>query len=178
MKGVMRKSKQSSQRKTYTVQQEKAVFGLGLIPEEGVPEIQISYTRTRKEFLGRITNSQDAADFIRRTFRAGTIELQEYFITLYLNQANEILGYYNHTVGGINATIADRRLILATALASASVAILVSHNHPSGNLQPSQADVDLTKKLKDGAKTLDIQLIDHIIITKNGYYSFADEGIL
>jgi len=109
----------------YKLEREKAVFGLGLIPEEGVPEIQISYTRTRKEFLGKITNSRDAADFIRRTFRAGSLELQEHFITLYLNQANEILGYYNHTIGGINATIADRRLILATALASASVGILV-----------------------------------------------------
>lgn len=162
----------------YALQQEKAVFGLGLIPEEGVPEIQITYTRTRKEFLGKVTSSRDAADFIRRTFRAGSLELQEHFITLYLNQAHEILGYYNHTVGGINATIADRRLILATALASASVAILVSHNHPSGNLKPSQPDIDLTRKLKEGAKILDIQLLDHIIITKNSYYSFADKGIL
>ncbi len=162
----------------YELEREKAVFGLGLIPEEGVPEIKISYTRTRKEFLGKITNSRNAADFIRRTFRAGSLELQEHFITLYLNQANEILGYYNHTIGGINATIADRRLILATALASASVGILVSHNHPSGNLTPSQPDLDLTKKLKEGAKILDIQLLDHIIITKNGYYSFADEGVL
>lgn len=162
----------------YKLEHEKAVFGLGLIPQEGVPEIKITYTRTRKEFLGKVTNSKDAADFIRRTFRAGSLELQEHFITLYLNQANEILGYYNHTVGGINATIADRRLILATALASASIGILVSHNHPSGNLKPSQPDIDLTQKLKDGARILDIQLLDHIIITKNGYFSFADEGIL
>ena len=99
----MKKSKQSSQRKAYVFQQEKVVFGLGLIPEEGVPEIQITYTRTRKEFLGKVTSSKDAADFLRRTFRAGSLELQEYFITLYLNQAHEILGYYNHTVGGINS---------------------------------------------------------------------------
>lgn len=162
----------------YEPEREKVVFGLGLIPEQGVPEIKITYTRTRKEFLGKVTNSRDAADFIRRTFRAGSLELQEHFIALYLNQANQILGYYNHSIGGINATIADRRLILATALASASVSIIVSHNHPSGNLQPSLPDIDLTKKLKEGAKTLDIVLLDHIIITKNGYYSFADEGLL
>jgi DNA repair protein RadC len=162
----------------YKPEREKVVFGLGLIPEEGVPEIQITYTRTRKEFLGKVTSSRDAADFIRRTFRAGSLELQEHFITLYLNQAHEILGYYNHTVGGINATIADRRLILATALASASVAIIISHNHPSGNLTPSHADIELTKKIKAGGETLDIKLLDHLIITMNGYYSFADEGLL
>jgi DNA repair protein RadC len=165
-------------RNSYAEQPEKVVFGLGLIPQEGVPEIQISYIRTRNEFLGKVTSSRDAADFIRRTFRAGSLELQEHFITLYLNQAHEILGYYNHSVGGINSTVADRRLILATALASASVAIIISHNHPSGNLSPSQADIDLTQKIKAGAQTLDITLLDHLIITKGGYYSFADEGVL
>lgn len=172
----MRKKKSS--RIDYTTQHEKAVFGLGLIPSEGVPQIKITYRRTRKEFLGKVTHSKDVADFIRRTFKAGTLELQESFITLYLNTANEILGYYNHTVGGINATLADRRLILATALASASVGIIVSHNHPSGNLAPSEADIQLTRRLRDGAATLDIQLLDHVIISKKGYYSFADEGML
>jgi DNA repair protein RadC len=170
--------KRKIKRAEYPTQHEKVVFGLGLIPQEGVPQIKITYRRTRKEFLGKITNSKDVADFIRRTFKAGTLELQESFITLYLNTANEILGYYNHTVGGINATIADRRLILATALASASVGIVVSHNHPSGNLKPSQADIELTRKLKEGASVLDIKLLDHVIISKNNYYSFADEGML
>jgi DNA repair protein RadC len=106
------------------------------------------------------------------------LELQESFITLYLNTAKEIPGYYNHTIGGINATLADRRLILATALASARVGIIVSHNHPSGNLKPSEADIQLTRKLRDGASTLAIQLLDHVIISKKGYCSFADEGML
>lgn len=162
----------------YKQEIEKIVFGLGLIPQEGVPQIKITYTRTRKEFLGKVTSSKDVADFIRRTFKAGTLELQESFIALYLNTANEILGYYNHTIGGINATIADRRLILATALASVSVGLIVAHNHPSGNLTPSQADLELTKRLKAGAETLDIKLLDHLIITKNSYYSFADNGMM
>lgn len=170
--------KHKNKKNDYPAQYEKVVFGLGLIPQEGVPQIKITYRRTRKEFLGKVTSSKDVADFIRRTFKAGTLELQESFITLYLNTANEILGYYNHTVGGINATIADRRLILATALASASVGIIVSHNHPSGNLKPSQADIELTRKLKEGAAVLDINLLDHVIISKNSYYSFADDGIL
>jgi DNA repair protein RadC len=174
----MNKSKSRNERAIYPLQYESVVFGLGLIPEQGVPEIKITYKRTRKEFLGKVTHSKDVADFIRRTFRAGTLELQESFITLYLNTAHEILGYYNHSVGGINTTIADRRLILATALASASIGIVVAHNHPSGNLKPSQSDLELTKRLKEGAETLDIKLMDHLIITKNGYYSFADEGII
>jgi DNA repair protein RadC len=170
--------KKKHKRIDYPTQHEKVVFGLGLIPQEGVPEIKISYTRTRKEFLGKVTSSKDVADFIRRTFKAGTLELQESFIALYLNTANEILGYYNHSIGGINATIADRRLILATALASASVGLVVAHNHPSGNLTPSQPDLELTKRLKAGAETLDIKLLDHLIITNTSYYSFADNGVM
>lgn len=162
----------------YQVGMERIVFGLGLIPRQGVPEIKVSYSRSGKKFLGKVGNSKDAADFIRKTFKPGTIQLQEQFIAVYLNQANEILGYYKHSIGAINATIADVRLIFATALASASVSLLVAHNHPSGNLQASQPDIDLTKKLQNGGKFLDIRLLDHIIITKGGYYSFADNGML
>jgi DNA repair protein RadC len=162
----------------YKSGKETVVFGLGLIPKEGVPEIKIRYNRTKKVFLGKVANSKDAADFIRKIYTRGSIELQESFIALYLNTANEILGYYKHTVGSINATIADVRLIFATALASASVGILVAHNHPSGNLAASQPDINLTKKLHEAGKILEIKLLDHIIITKNGYSSFADQGMI
>lgn len=164
--------------KPYELNTEKVVFGLGLIPKQGVPEIKISYSRSTKKFLGKVTNSKDAADFIRTTFKPGTLQLQEQFIAVYLNTANEILGYYKHSVGAINATIADVRLIFATAIASASVSLIVAHNHPSGNLQASQPDIELTRKLNSGGKLLDIKLLDHLIITKNGYYSFADNGML
>jgi hypothetical protein len=97
---------------------------------------------------------------------------------LYLSQANRVIGYYKHSKGSINATVADTRIILGTALKCACVAMIVAHNHPSGNLKPSRADEDLTRRLKESAALMDIKLLDHLIITKDGYLSFADEGIL
>lgn len=157
---------------------EVLVFGLGLIPKEGVPEIKIRYNRSSKVFLGKVTNSKDTSAFLKKVFDKRTIQLQESFVVIYLNRANQILGYYKHSLGGIAGTVADPRIIFATALASASSGIILSHNHPSGNLTASQADLDLTRKIKEGGKLLEIQLLDHLIVTKAGYYSFADEGLI
>jgi DNA repair protein RadC len=162
----------------YPKQRENIVFGLGLIPKDGVPEIKIRYNRSSKIFLGKITNSKDCYDFLIKVFDRDTIQLQESFVVLYLNRANQILGYYKHSVGGIAGTVADPRIIFATGVASASSGIILSHNHPSGNLTPSQADIDLTRKIKEGGRLLEIQLLDHLIVTKTGYYSFADEGLI
>src|SRR6266542_2494366 len=117
---------------------------LGNIPEIEIPEMQITYDRSSaKQFLGKISSSGDVALFIRRTFK-GDIELQEQFIVLYLSQSNNIIGYYRHSKGMINATMADIRIILGVALRSASVSILISHNHPSNNTNRSKADDELT----------------------------------
>ncbi|MBL7731309.1 MAG: strawberry notch C-terminal domain-containing protein [Chitinophagaceae bacterium] len=151
---------------------------LGETPDIDVPELAVSYTRSGKRLFGKITSSKDAADFIRETFGEGQVELQEQFIVLYLNQANEIIGYYKHSKGAINATVADIRIVLATALKALAVSMVIAHNHPSGNLKPSRADEQLTDKIKQGSSLMDIKLLDHIIVTKEGYYSFADEGLL
>jgi len=151
---------------------------LGETPEVNVPELAVSYTRSRQKDFGKITSSKDAADFIRNTFNDGEVELQEQFIVLYLNQANEIIGYYKHSKGAINATVADIRIILATALKSLAVSMVVAHNHPSGNLKPSRADEQLTAKIKDSAAMMEVKLLDHVIVTRDSYYSFADEGLL
>jgi len=164
--------------KAYPLRKETIVFGLGLIPKEGVPEIKIRFNRSRKVFLGKITDSKDAADFLRKVYSRGSIELQESFIVLYLNRANEILGYYKHAIGGIAGVAVDRRLIYATALASASVGIILSHNHPTGSLKASPADIATTKQIKDAGDILDIRLLDHLIITKTSYFSFADNGMI
>jgi DNA repair protein RadC len=164
--------------KAYTTQKETIVFGLGLIPKEGIPEIKIRYNKSTKTFLGKVTNSKDSYEFLRKVYDKRILQLQESFIVLYLNRANQILGYYKHSLGGIAGTVADPRIIFATALASASSGIILSHNHPSGNLTVSQADLDLTRKIKEGGKLLDIQLLDHLIVTKAGYFSFADEGVI
>lgn len=99
---------------------------------------------------------------------------------MYLNRANRIIGIYRHSLGGITGTIADPRLILGTALKVAATAIILAHNHPSGNLRPSRADELLTAKIKEACKYMDIQLSDHIIVSASTgeYFSFADESIL
>ncbi len=152
---------------------------LGNVPEIKVPEIQVSFNRTHsKNFEGKITSSHDASGFIKKVFKSGEIELQEQFIVLYLDQSNKIIGYYKHSKGAINATVADTRIILATGLKCAAIGMIIAHNHPSGNLKPSDADIQLTKRIENGAKLHDIKLLDHLIVTKGGYYSFADEGLL
>lgn len=151
---------------------------LGETPEIDIPELAVSYTRSGKRQFGKITSSRDAADFIRETFGEGQVELQEQFIVLYLNQANEIIGYYKHSKGAINATVADIRIVLATALKALAVSMVIAHNHPSGNLKPSRADEQLTDKIKQSSTLMDVKLLDHIIVTRESFYSFADEGLL
>jgi RadC-like JAB domain/C-terminal domain on Strawberry notch homologue/P-loop containing NTP hydrolase pore-1 len=151
---------------------------LGETPEINVPELTVSYTRSNQKDFGRITTSDDAARFVRETFNAGEVELQEQFIVLYLNQANNIIGYYKHSKGAINATVADIRIVLAAALKALAVSMVIAHNHPSGNLKPSRADEQLTEKIKQAGSYMDVKLLDHVIVTKDSYYSFADEGLL
>ncbi len=152
---------------------------LGDVPEILVPEIKVSYLRDRGiPFLGKITNAKSVEQFIRGTFDNHTLELQEQVIIAYLNQQNEILGYYRHSTGGIKSTIADIRIILGVALKCGCVAMILSHNHPSGGLKPSTADIELTRKLKEACLLHDITLLDHLIITKAGVYAFSEEGML
>jgi DNA repair protein RadC len=108
-----------------------------------------------------------------------TIALQEQFIVLYLNRANLVLGGHKVFTGGLTGTVADIRLILGIALKACACSIIISHNHPSGNLKPSGADQELTNKLKEAGKLMDITLMDHIILSPEGsFYSFADEGLI
>ena len=102
----------------------------------------------------------------------------EVFGVLFLNRANKITRFEIISEGGITGTIADPRIVLKKALDENAVGLILCHNHPSGNLNPSQADKDLTRKIKDAAQLLDIKLLDHIIISESGYFSFSDEGLL
>lgn len=104
--------------------------------------------------------------------------LQEYFKVLFLNQANQILGYTLISEGGLTETCADVRLIMQAALLTNSVALILAHNHPSGNLKPSPEDIRLTKQVRDAAQLMRIKILDHIILSDTEYYSFADEGML
>lgn len=152
---------------------------LGNVPKMDIPEVKIRYNRsTRKPIMGVAKTSRDVADFIRHIYKRGEIGLQEQFITLYLNNQNHILGYYRHSIGGMTSTVADIRILLAVALKSASTAMIIAHNHPSGALRPSEADLQLTRKLKEAATMMDIAVLEHIIITQEGYYSFSDHGLM
>lgn len=102
----------------------------------------------------------------------------EVFAVLFLNQANKVNHFEIISEGGITGTVADPRIILKRALAENAVNIILCHNHPSGSLKPSRADEELTQKIKEAAKYLDITVMDHIIVSEAGYYSFADEGLI
>ena len=103
---------------------------------------------------------------------------QVVFAVVFLNRANKIKHFEIISEGGITGTVADPRIILKKALQEEAVSIVLCHNHPSGNLRPSRADEELTHKIKEAARFLDIKLLDHIIVSNEGFYSFADEGIL
>lgn len=102
----------------------------------------------------------------------------EEFYAIYLNNANKVIGHRQISRGGITNTVLDVKILLKHGIEMLATGIIAVHNHPSGNLKPSQADKDLTKKLKEAARSIDIQLLDHIIVGDTNYYSFADEGIL
>ncbi|MBO9561296.1 MAG: DNA repair protein RadC [Niastella sp.] len=122
-----------------------------------------------------VNNSRDVAAYLRTLLRDQPAEV---FAVLYLSQSNRIRFFHILSQGGITGTVADPRLIVKKALDVNALHLILCHNHPSGNLQPSQADQLLTHKIKDAARLFDISVLDHIIVSEEGYYSFADEGNL
>ncbi|MDF1573566.1 MAG: DNA repair protein RadC [Bacteroidales bacterium] len=107
----------------------------------------------------------------------GDLEHEEFWL-LMLNRANRVLGRYKVSQGGLSGTVIDTRIILKKSLDNLASSIIVCHNHPSGNMQPSDADVKITEKLKKAAEMLEIKLLDHVIIADKSYFSFADEGLI
>ena len=144
-----------------------------------VAEVELVYkTKVKASERPLIKDSKDIHDVLKQIWDENKIEMVEEFKVLFLNRANRIIGVYDASSGGITGTVADPRLILAAALKSLAISIVLSHNHPSGSFKPSRADEELTIKIKEAAKYHDIRVIDHIIITAEGYYSFADEGLI
>lgn len=144
-----------------------------------VAEVELVYkTKVKASERPKISSVKDCYKLLKELWNENTIEMQEEFKVLLLNRGNKVIGIYEASAGGITGTVADPRLILAAAIKSLAVSIILSHNHPSGNLKPSRADEELTQKIKVAASYHDIKVIDHIIITSEGYYSFADEGVL
>ncbi|WP_207436061.1 JAB domain-containing protein [Sabulibacter ruber] len=144
-----------------------------------VAEVKLTYrSRVKASERPRITCSEDSRGILLRSWDPGKLDFVEQFKVLLLNRANRVLGIYELSSGGIAGTVADPKLIFVAALKACASGIILCHNHPSGNLQPSAADLQLTRKVKEGGTLLDIAVLDHLILTAEGYYSFADEGLL
>jgi DNA repair protein RadC len=143
-----------------------------------VSELKISYEpKVRAADREKISASRDAYNILK-PFYAGTMEHKECFFALYLNRANKVVGCMKLSEGGITETIIDQRILFEGALLAHSTAIILSHNHPSGQLFPSESDKAATNNIKAACKIMNFQLLDHIILTESGYYSFADEGLI
>ena len=136
--------------------------------------------------LGRRRRSEEAAEFQKITSSKAVFEIMqpligelhhEEFWVLYLNNSNKVLHKSQLSKGGITGTIVDVRIIFKTALECNATSLILAHNHPSGKLLASNADIEITKKLKIAGQQMDILVLDHVIITESGFYSFSDEGI-
>ena len=145
-----------------------------------LPQIEISlkYKGTKKSELKQITSSQDTYNILKLLFDADTFDWKEEMILLCLNQANKLIGYYKVSSGGISGTICDPKVVFTIALNSGASSLILAHNHPSGNMTPSNADKEVTEKIKQGGKLLDIKLLDHIIVSDENYFSFADDNLI
>ena len=139
--------------------------------------LELGRRRSGGDLLQRtkVTTSKEIAQYLRSILKDHSHEV---FAVLFLNQANKIKSFKIMSRGGITGTVADPRIILKQALDENATAIILSHNHPSGNLKPSRADLELTHKIKTAASFFDIKVMDHIIVSDEGHYSFADSGML
>jgi len=144
-----------------------------------VAEVKLTYrNRVKPSERPQVTCSTDSYKVLKERWDTGKIEFVEQFKLLLLNRANRVLGIFEVSTGGVAGTVADPKLIFVAALKACASGIILWHNHPSGNLRPSAADLQLTRKMKKGAELLDIALLDHLILTSETYYSMADEGLL
>ena len=140
-------------------------------------EISIKYSpKIKASERIRIRCSQDGERILRPLFSG--MEHHESFYILCLNQANQLLGYHQVSQGGISGTITDIRIIFQVAIKSCASALVLANNHPSNNLQPSEADKKITAKIVEAGKLLDISVLDHLILAEEGYMSFADSNLL
>ncbi|QSB27681.1 RadC family protein [Flavobacterium sp. CLA17] len=142
-----------------------------------VAEINVSYSTNQTEKI-ILTNCKQTFEFILSQWNINTIEFQEECKVILLNRVNCVLGIYNLSKGGSSGTVVDVRIVLGIALKCNASGIILVHNHPSGNLNPSEADRKITRRLKDSCDLLEITLLDHVVISKTNFFSFTQEGLL
>lgn len=144
-----------------------------------VAEVEITYRpKFKVSERPQISKSKDAFDILIQQWDKGKIALLEEFKILLLNRRNRVLGIVHISSGGLSGTIADPKVIFTASLKACASGIILCHNHPSGELDPSNEDLSLTRRLIEAGKMLDLKILDHLIISNEGYYSFGDDGIL
>jgi len=144
-----------------------------------VAEIEISYKNNVKASERyRVRSSKDMYGLLMTLFNDGVIDHHEQMILICMDKANKVLGYNIISSGGVSGTVVDPKIIFQIALKMNASGIIISHNHPSGVTTPSDADIRITRKIKDSGAMLEIPVLDHLIVTSEGYYSFADEGMM
>ena len=147
-------------------------------------ELKLSYRRGRPKGVKRedspffVGSSMSCEKYLRTVWDKDTLELREEFVVLCLNGAHEVLGWVRLHTGGYNKIPVDIRMVLAVALLTASTAIIVAHNHPSGSLKPSPEDILLTNGLKEAGDLIGLRVLDHLILTRDNYFSFSESGLL
>jgi DNA repair protein RadC len=145
-----------------------------------IAEVSLIYrSKLKASERPQIKCSQDAYKLFLESWDQDTLEYVEEFKLLVLNRSNSVLGILEISKGGISGTVTDVRVILQAAIKANASGLIAGHNHPSGNIYPSESDSKLTQKIKEAGQLMDIQLLDHLIITPdNNYYSFADNGLI
>lgn len=143
-----------------------------------IHEIQVIYKRPVIDGMESVNNSESISKIFRTVISEEQIDLKEFFCVALLSHANQVLGVSVISNGTATQTVVNVREILQLSLKTNANGIIVCHNHPSGNLKASESDIAITKKIKDASKLFDVVLLDHIILTSEGYYSFADNGLI
>ncbi len=152
---------------------------MAILKSNNLAEIEIVYkTKVKPADRQKIKTSQDAADILHQVWNLDSIEHVETAIIILLNRNSDVLGWAKLSTGGVAGTIMDKKVIFQIALNANASGIILSHNHPSGNLQPSKQDIALTKEILTAGKLLDIKVLDHIILTEDSYTSMGDEGLI
>jgi DNA repair protein RadC len=141
-----------------------------------IPELTLKRTPSEIEKI-KISSSKDSADYARK-FYSDDISIYESFFLILMNRANNTIGWVKISQGGITGTVADIKIIAKYVVESLASSVILCHNHPSGNINPSDADKALTKRCKEALQLVDTIVLDHIIISEEGHFSFADEGLL
>jgi DNA repair protein RadC len=143
-----------------------------------ISEIEVAYRPLSTTILNPITQSKDAYDLIIREWDDNILEMIEEVKVIFLNRTNKQVGIYNLAKGGITGCVVDIRIILSIALKTLATGIILVHNHPSGSLKPSTEDKKITNELQKACEIMNITLLDHLIVTRKGFFSFADTNLI